>query len=118
MEKPASGRDRERSSSAVAAANDFLRRNLFSPHPKARVHLTRGVNASPHSFAVLVAVSQFDKFDQDNDPYGEHDLGRVVVAGEDYLWKIDYYDPTLTYGLEPDDPEVYRVLTIMRADEY
>ena len=46
--------------------------------------------------------------------------GRFSVAGEDYYWKINYYDRNLEFH-SPDlaDPEVtMRVLTIMRVDEY
>jgi ParB-like chromosome segregation protein Spo0J len=51
---------------------------------------------------------------------GEHDFGKVVIDGQDFFWKIDYYDHTLCFGSEnPVDPNVTtRVLTIMMASEY
>ncbi|MBI1272631.1 MAG: DUF3768 domain-containing protein [Alphaproteobacteria bacterium] len=66
------------------------------------------------------SVQLYDNFVQDNDPYGEHDFGKVVVGGQDFFWKIDYYDNTLRYGSEnPADPKITtRVLTIMLASEY
>lgn len=69
---------------------------------------------------VLDAVRDFKQFTPDNDPYQEHDFGKVEVDGEKYFWKIDYYDMKLEYGSE--DPSnaslTIRSLTIMRADEY
>lgn len=40
-------------------------------------------------------VQQFDSFTSDNDPYQEHNLGKVTLDGEDYFFKIDYYFVTL-----------------------
>jgi hypothetical protein len=47
-------------------------------------------------------------------------MGRFTVGGEDYYWKIDYYDRKLEFhSPDPADPVVtLRVLTIMRADAY
>jgi hypothetical protein len=69
---------------------------------------------------ILDAMRGYDQFDEGIDPYGEHDMGRFRVCGEDYYWKIDYYDRDLEFhSLDPADPSVMiRVLTIMRVDEY
>jgi hypothetical protein len=69
---------------------------------------------------LLVRVKNFDRFSPDNDPYREHDFGGFDHDGEKFFWKIDYYDPTLTYGSDdPADPEITRrVLTLMLASEY
>ncbi|WJH38898.1 DUF3768 domain-containing protein [Aliirhizobium terrae] len=61
-------------------------------------------------------VQSYDQFDAGNDPYGEHDFGRVNVGGASYYWKIDYFDADLTHG--SPDPITRRVMTIMREDEY
>jgi len=69
---------------------------------------------------ILDAVRTYDQFDEDIDPYGEHDMGQFTVGGKDYYWKIDYYDRNLEFhSPDPADPTLtIRVLTIMRADEY
>ena len=69
---------------------------------------------------VMDAVVEFNAFGPDNDPHGEHDCAVIAVAGVSVIWKIDYYDPTMT-GLssDPADPSVpSRVLTIMLGSEY
>ena len=86
--------------------------------------------------AALAVIAAFSKFDDNNDPYGEHDFGAVyrLVSGawtqerpEDdkviavtVFWKIDYYDPSLTFGSEApwDEQRTKRVLTIMLSNEY
>ena len=68
---------------------------------------------------LILAVKSFNDFTKENDPYGEHDFGEIVVDSETYFWKIDYYAPDLRGGAENAAlPETARVLTIMRADEY
>ncbi|WP_300532640.1 DUF3768 domain-containing protein [Maricaulis sp.] len=87
-----------------------------------RLMMTRGVYKRGDAFilAAFAAVRDFDDFTQENDPYGDHDFGRVVIKGEPLLWKIDYYDENLEFGSDdPSDPEkTTRVLTLMFADEY
>ena len=87
-----------------------------------RWHVTQGVDGlGPHFVSrVVAAVRDFTAFETDNDPYGEHDFGSLVMSGERIFWKIDYYDTSLTCGSpDPADPAVTtRVLTIMLASEY
>lgn len=85
--------------------------------------MTAGVQAlAPEKQVELIRLVRcFDQFTPDNDPYSEHDFGRVTLDdGEDYFWKIDYYDPTLTrHSDDPASPNATRrVITIMRSDEY
>jgi hypothetical protein len=86
------------------------------------VVLTRGIVGLPQPLrrAVLAAVAAFDRFDRANDPYGEHDFGRLEVEGERVFFKIDYYDPPLSErSADPADPaQTLRVLTIMLASEH
>ena len=102
----------------VRRLNDQLRRYWLG----GRVMVTTGVSALGPRFleAALAAVATYDRFDHDNDPYGEHDFGAVTVAGVRLFWKIDPYSVDLS-GASPDpaDPSVTtRVLTIMLASEW
>lgn len=100
--------------------NDQLR--AFPLHPIGELVLTVGIMALPirERLEVLRRVVTFDDFTPDNDPHGEHDFGAFDHAGVRYFWKIDYYDcRKLHHSPDPADPEVtFRVLTVMRADEY
>jgi len=118
FDKPASSRTIKK----ICALNDTLRRNLFSPNVPGEVILTAGVSALLDSdrFSLLDEVRCFEDFNEDNDPYGEHDFGRIDFKGERFFFKIDYYAPDMRHGSKtPAGPKrTRRVLTIMRADEY
>ncbi len=98
--------------SEIAKKNDLCRLT-FDPR-MVRVVITRGVAHSKNQFEIIKAVQSFDKFNEDNDPYGEHDCGSIVINGTTYFFKIDYYDDDYQYFRQDGN----RVLTIMRADEY
>ena len=69
---------------------------------------------------LIQRVAQFDDFNNDNDPRGEHDFGAFEFHGEQVFWKVDAYDNN--YNLGSGDPtdlsKTRRVLTIMLADEW
>lgn len=103
----------------IAQLNDVLRQTFLT----GKVVVTAGIQSLPDRDreTIITKVRTFDDFSEDNDPYGEHDFGSIELDGlPKVFWKIDYYDPTLTYGSEdPADPkQTRRVLTIMLADEY
>jgi hypothetical protein len=87
-----------------------------------KVLLTRGITALPEEDQsdIMQKVRAFDAFTEDNDPYREHDFGSFTHNGHKVFWKIDYYDPSMTYGSEDpsDNQKTIRVLTIMLAEEY
>jgi len=94
----------------IAAKNDACRRTFTG----CRVMLTAGVEGDVNLDKVIQAVKTFDDFNEDNDPYLEHDFGKFTIEDEDYFWKVDYYDKDYNFFQE----DGYRVLTIMRSDEY
>lgn len=98
----------------IAQLNDAARSNA------ANYMATRGIMALDEVTIsdIFVAVQDFSKFTEDNDPYGEHDFGSFTVAGNKVFWKIDYYQQDLSGWCDPLDPDCRRVLTIMLAEEY
>ena len=84
--------------------------------------MTRGVEAlGPKIVGQLINhLRTFDRFEEGNDPYSEHDFGAFDHEGNKLFWKIDYYSPSLDGGSEdPADPsKTMRVLTLMLAEEY
>jgi hypothetical protein len=84
--------------------------------------VTRGVAARGNEFVdrAMRAVRDYADFDEDNDPYGEHDFGAFTLDDAELFWKIDYYDTEMKWhSPNPADPDVTRrVLTIMLAEEY
>lgn len=69
---------------------------------------------------IIAKITAFDAFSVDNDPWQEHDFGKIIHDGETVLFKIDYYDRAMKYGSpDPSDPKVTtRVMTVMTAEEY
>ena len=64
---------------------------------------------------LIIAVREYE-FSEDDD----HDYGKVEIGDQMYIWKIDYYDKTYTYGVDEkqrNTDECRRVLTIMHSDE-
>ena len=112
----------------IARLNDWLRDNITSPGNN-RIVITAGVAALIGDVALfrgfrkraelLRAVRDFDTFNRDNDPYGEHDMGMFDFEDTACMWKIDYYNLDLSAGSEDaTDPfQTVRVLTVMRAHE-
>ena len=103
---------------AIAFLNDRTRRK---PRP-GEIVATQGVIALGAAVCaeLLLQLAAFDRFNADNDPYGEHDFGAIELAGQRVFWKIDYYDLSLTCGCETpwDEDSCLRVLTLMLAEEY
>ena len=98
------------SKETIARKNDLFRTTFMG----GRVLLTEGVRESKALDEILTAVRAFNTFTSDNDPYGEHDFGKITVNDEDYFFKIDYFDENYQYFKEDGN----RVLTVMRTDEY
>jgi hypothetical protein len=110
------------------AAPDRLRRirvlndNFRITFLGGRIVMSAGMHGLPLYVKAnaLLLVRRFADFNTDNDPHGEHDFGSFEADGENFFWKIDYFDEQCEFGSEdPADPyKTTRVLTIMLADEY
>jgi hypothetical protein len=102
----------------IAELNDAFRRSFTG----GQVFVTRGISALPRGAqaAITARVRSFEVFDENNDPYGEHDFGSFDHAGQTISWKIDLYDRKHKfYSPDPTDPsKTNRVLTILLAEEY
>jgi hypothetical protein len=103
----------------IRALNDRFRKEGGKERS---VVVTSGVLALGTDFlvAALVAIRDFDGFTDDNDPWGEHDYGKVTIQGQPVFWKIDYYDLDLVgrSSNPANDGETHRVLTVMLPSEY
>jgi hypothetical protein len=102
----------------MRALNDTLRTTGCG----GRVVLTRGIASLPTNQVeeILRAVQTFTDFNADDDPHGEHDFALLQAAGQNVMFKIDYYDRTMKGGSEdPSEANLTcRVLTILLAREY
>lgn len=112
------GRDKLNRADNLRRLNDAFRRTFAD----GQVVATRGVMLlKPHNWrALFQAVRDFDSFNPEDDPHGEHDFGALAFKGVRYFWKIDYYDLDLRHASpDPTDPAfTMRVMTIIQADEY
>ena len=102
----------------IRELNDALRTTLTG----GKVMFTQGVRAlgDEAQQQIIEALKNFDNFNANNDPYGEHDFGMITIDVNDLIFKIDYYDLDLAvHSPDAADPTVTtRVLTIMLAEEY
>ena len=102
----------------IRALNDELRQNLAG----GVAVMTPGVAALGQEAVdrIVKTIAVFDDFCHANDPHEEHDFGGFDADGHTILFKIDYYDESLSYhSPDPADPSVTkRVITIMLAEEY
>lgn len=110
--------DKERTRK-IAALNDALRTRFEG----GQVMMTAGIAALSEEIRgqIINAVQKFDQFSEDNNPYGERELGFIrLTPGLHIAWRVDAYDLRLKYASpDPADPRVTtRVLTIMLATEW
>jgi hypothetical protein len=102
----------------IRTLNDELRKNFSQGHAVMTIGIASlGAEAIAR---IVKTVEVYDDFCHANDPYEEHDFGSFEIEGHTILFKIDYYDHTLTvHSPDPSDPSITkRVITIMLAEEY
>ena len=102
----------------IATLNDTFRKTFTG----GQVLLTAGIDSMSmdDKANILSKVRNFNDFTEDNDPYGEHDLGAFDYKGNKIFFKIDYYDLNYEFmSKNPANPDITnRVLSIMLAEEY
>lgn len=106
-------------SEKIRALNDRLR----TTGKFGSIMITHGVASvlDPLQLKPLMqALKDFDAFNADNDPHGEHDCAVLETLGHRFIWKIDYFDRAMEAHSPDaaDDTVTRRVLTIMLAEEY
>ena len=104
----------------IRALNDRLRQHLSGNNGTAIITVGIAALGDEAVARIVRTIAVYDDFCHENDPYEEHDFGAFEAEGHTIFFKIDYYDPTLTY--HSDDPAdltiTHRVITIMLAEEY
>lgn len=115
--------DTDAKTKKIAELNDRLRKGDKSVRGK--VMITNGIrqlidDGAWNTVDLFEKVSSFDAFDEDNDPFGEHDCAIFEHEGRRIIWKIDYYALDMMHGSkDPSNNELTcRVLTIMLGEEY
>ncbi|MCC8957736.1 DUF3768 domain-containing protein [Bradyrhizobium sp. Pear77] len=102
----------------IRSLNDELRRDLT----RGAAFMTPGVAALGPDLAerIFDAITLYDDFCKDSDPYGEHDFGSLQVEDHTIFFKIDYFSKDMAMGSpDPSDPSLTkRIITIMLAEEY
>lgn len=110
--------DQEAKKTKIRALNDTLRKHAIG----GLYVLSRGVTAQDEftRIQVFLEIALETDFDEQNDPYNEHDFGKVEYEGVTYFWKIDYYDEDLQFASkDPSNPAITtRVMTVILAEEY
>ena len=104
-----------------ARLNDEFRSQILTgQYGHNLVLFTSSVKPLPYLKGIMKEVIEFNTFNENNDPYGEHDMGAFTVNNIRFFWKINYYDlDGKVHSPDPTDPMVTkRALTIMKASEY
>ena len=102
----------------IATLNDNFRKTFIG----GEVLLSAGIAAmsSEDKANIVSLVQNFDDFNEDNDPYGEHDFLSFDYKGNKIFAKIDYYNEKMDGGSESpaDVTKTTRILTIMLAEDW
>ncbi|UYM16260.1 DUF3768 domain-containing protein [Endozoicomonas euniceicola] len=114
----------------IATLNDAVRQSLISLEVKnslALIQCRYEIMMTAHlqhtiedKVGLLKAIAEFNHFNEENDPYGEHDFFRFKFEEEWIIARFDYYAPDMEHGSEDttDLSKTVRILTIMLACDY
>jgi Protein of unknown function (DUF3768) len=104
----------------IRTLNDRLRQNLWAGGETTVITIGVAALGDEAVARIVKTIAVYDGFCHENDPWEEHDFGAFEVDGHKIFFKIDYYDPTLSYHSDdPADPTITRrMITIMLAEEY
>lgn len=114
-------------SKIIAQYNDAFRADLGNSNKMdikipGKYMMSHGISTlnKVDRFEIMLKVKKFDDFNEDNNPHGEHDMGKFQHNSQDVLWKIDYYDANYEHGSEDpvDLSKTRRILTAMLSYEY
>ena len=87
-----------------------------------RIMLTQGIQALGQTRVteIIAKIRAFSDFNQNNDPYGEHDFAKIEHNGETIFFKIDYCDRAMEFAsTDPSNAQLTtRIMTVMLAEEY
>jgi len=86
----------------IRALNDELRQYLLG----GGAVITPGIAALGQEAVeqIVRTIAVYDDFCHANDPHEEHDFGSFDTEGHTIMFKIDYYDPTLSmHSADPAD---------------
>ena len=98
--------------SRIALLNDQFRKSGFGVTMTCDVRELKGLSE------LMKKVRSFSKFNKNNDPWNEHDFGRIDWKDDKVFWKIDYYNQSFDEWEDPLSPKCNRLMTVMLADEY
>lgn len=103
----------------ISKLNDHFRANIRQGE---QLTITPGIANLPQKdvIEILTSVQTYNDFSLANDPYGEHNFGRIIYNDNIIYWKIDYLDTNMEVGSEdPSDPiKTNRVMTLMLSHEW
>lgn len=98
--------------------SEMARRNDIARKLSLNVTVTNGAAKLPDLEGLLRHVRAYNDFTAKNDPYEAHDMGFFAWRGTDVIWKIDYFNETLTRFEDPLSSACKRILTVMLKKEY
>ncbi len=99
-------------------AEEVARRNDIARKLGLGTVITQKAAGLPDIEGLLQRVRTYNDFTDKNDPYGAHDMGFFRWRDKEVIWKIDYFNETLTNCIDPLSDGCKRIITVMLKEEY